>query len=177
LIPVAAGNNKTMKETNMKPLTMPESHLSIYAKMCDNDDSIAGALLREVRECHRVIESKGIASIRPLEIGDGEMLFKKIRAIALSNPARSKRFKDFVKQISGKKEFHHVFGSAGNLKSTDLLGIGLDEAEHRKTQDDKAKLIEQIPAAIVNLLLYVETLENYIYTSQTKGRGHGLKYK
>lgn len=92
---------------------------------------------------------------------DSEILFRRIKDVAMTKPWRSSRFKDFVKKRShlNSTEFHHVMGSLGSLKSTDLLGIAVDPKVHREKQNDRDWIIEQLPNAIANLLLYVEHLE------------------
>ena len=66
---------------------------------------------------------------------------------------------EFVRQTSGKETFHHVFGSLGSLKSTDLLGVGLNGDEHSIIEGERERLIQQIPGAIENLLNYTKLLE------------------
>lgn len=76
-------------------------------------------------------------------------------------PYRCEEFKEYVKQHSlmYRPEFHHVFGSLGSLKSTDLLGVAVDPLTHREHQDDRIWVIEQLPKAIENLLMYVRFMK------------------
>ena len=91
---------------------------------------------------------------------DSEILFSRIRNIALKKPYRSEKFKKFVKSRSGSDlDFHHAFGSVHGLKSTDLLGVAVGREEHSRGEMSKDWLIEQMPKAIENLIEYVKHLE------------------
>lgn len=93
---------------------------------------------------------------------DDEILFRRIKDVSMTKPHRSAQFKEFVKRRSFtyRPEFHHVMGSLGPLKSTDLLGVAVDPIEHREKQNDREWVIEQLPKAIENLLEYVRFLES-----------------
>jgi len=91
---------------------------------------------------------------------DSEILFSRIRNIALKQPYRSERFKTFVRERSYGGDFHHVFGSSVSLKSSDLLGVCVPHKEHMEGELDKDWIIEQMPKAIENLIEYVKYLEN-----------------
>lgn len=92
---------------------------------------------------------------------DSEILFSRIRNVALKKPHRSQKFIRFVKERAHAQglDFHHVFGSIGPLKSTDLLGVAVGREEHTRGEQDKDWLIRQMPQAIENLLEYVKYLE------------------
>ena len=92
---------------------------------------------------------------------DSEILFSRIRNVALKHPHRSEKFKAFVRSRGFHgAEFHHVFGSVHGLKSTDLLGVAVFHKEHMEGELNKEWIIEQMPGAISNLLAYVEHLED-----------------
>ena len=90
---------------------------------------------------------------------DSELLFKRIRNVALSH-GKSERYYKWLKDQDRSKEFHHVFTSTFGRKSTDYLGVLAVPEEHRLNQDNKDWLIEQMPGAIDNLLSYVAELES-----------------
>lgn len=90
---------------------------------------------------------------------DGDILFIRIKNVALQNPQRDEEFKTLVrKQIPGG-QFHHVFTSTVGMKSTDLLGVAVRPEEHNENQTNRDWLIEQIPGAIRNLIMYVIKLK------------------
>ena len=93
-------------------------------------------------------------------MNDCEILFRRIKNVALRKPYRSRRFREFVLSRLPGKTFHHVFGSVHGLKSTDLLGTAEKGTEHLEGQRDRDWLIDKIPEAVGNLLRYVEFLES-----------------
>ena len=103
-------------------------------------------------------------------MNDGDILFRRIKNIALTKPHRSRTFKEFVKlrATSEGQDFHHVFGSVHSLKSTDLLGVAVTREAHSMYGRNRAWLIEQIPGAIENLLAYVELLELMLLEPKAK---------
>lgn len=90
---------------------------------------------------------------------DGDILFTRIKNVAMQNPQRDEEFKAMVREQMPGSEFHHVFTSTFGLKSTDLLGVAVSTEEHYKNQTNRDWLIEQIPGAIKNLLMYVTKLK------------------
>jgi len=93
---------------------------------------------------------------------DSDILFVRIKNIALQNPQRDEEFKELVREQIPGSEFHHVFTSTLGLKSTDLLGVAVRHEEHSKNQTNRDWLIEQIPGAIRNLIMYVVKLKKQI---------------
>jgi len=89
-----------------------------------------------------------------------EILFKRIKNIALHKPHKSPQYIAFLKEkYQYQGDFHHVFGSLGSLKSTDLLGVIVSHDEHMRGESDREWIIEQLPQAIKNLIDYVVYLE------------------
>src|SRR3990170_2908700 len=93
------------------------------------------------------------------EMTDCELLFRRLKHVALTRPGRSNKFQDFVRSQKPGSTFHHVFTATYGLKSSDFLGTAEMPVEHIAHQRDRDWLIEKIPEAIQNLLRYVETLE------------------
>jgi hypothetical protein len=96
-----------------------------------------------------------------LTITDSEIIFRRTKDVALHNPYRSPDFIKFVKELNDtpRYNFHHVFGSLGSHKSTDLLGVAVEFEMHMNGHKDRAWIIEQMPTAIDNLIKYVIYLE------------------
>lgn len=92
---------------------------------------------------------------------DCEMLFKRLRNVALTAPERSERYKDWVRKLRPlpDTQIHHVFGSAMSLKSTDFLIVAVGGEEHALHQNDPDWCMKQMPDAIRNLIRYVVELE------------------
>lgn len=92
---------------------------------------------------------------------DSEILFRRIRDIALRKPHHSKRYIKFVMDKSNVQDgtFHHVCGSVHGLKSTDLLGVAVNGKEHLEGEQNHDWIVEQLPKAIENLLEYVRLSE------------------
>ncbi len=91
---------------------------------------------------------------------DAEILFSRLRNIALKKPHRSERFKKFVRERgTAGLDFHHVFGSVHGLKSTDLMGVCVSHEEHMLGELNREWILEQMPKALENLLEYVKHLE------------------
>lgn len=91
---------------------------------------------------------------------DDRILFSRLRFVALHEPHRSRRFIAWLKSQEKKGEFHHVFGSVHKLKSTDLLGVIVeDHQEHMTGEQSIQWLMQQVPEAVANLLDYVKYLE------------------
>lgn len=99
---------------------------------------------------------------------DGEMLFKRLRNEGMRKPYRSEQFKKFVREQKFEGTFHHILGSMGSLKSTDLCGVSLSATEHADHQDDKQFNIDAIVTASVNNWKYIEYLENLLKTNRVK---------
>ncbi len=93
---------------------------------------------------------------------DADILFSRIRNVAIKRHYKSKAFIEFVMSRHPGKTFHHVFGSVFNLKSTDLLGVPVVLKEHLEGEENRDWIIQQMPEAIDNLLLYVEYLEGKV---------------
>jgi len=93
---------------------------------------------------------------------DSDVLFYRIKNVALQNPQRDEEFKDLVREQIPGSEFHHVFTSTVGLKSTDLLGVAVRTEDHNENQTNRDWLIEKIPGAIRNLILYVIKLKKEI---------------
>jgi hypothetical protein len=92
---------------------------------------------------------------------DSEILFKRIKNIALMSPHRSETYRGFLRRkYNADFDFHHVFGSLGSLKSTDLLAVMVSREEHMKGELDRDWIIAQLPQAIKNLIDYTIYLEN-----------------
>jgi hypothetical protein len=93
---------------------------------------------------------------------DGDILFLRIKNVALQNPQRDEEFKDLVREQIPGSEFHHVFTSTVGMKSTDLLGVAVRPEDHNENQTNRDWLIEKIPGAIRNLIMYVIKLKKEI---------------
>lgn len=93
---------------------------------------------------------------------DGDILFLRIKNVALQNPQRDEEFKDLVREQIPGSEFHHVFTSTVGMKSTDLLGVAVRPEDHNENQTNRDWLIEKIPGAIRNLIMYVNKLKKEI---------------
>ncbi len=92
------------------------------------------------------------------QITDIDILYRKLRDISFKKPFRSEKYKKFVREKSGKETFHHICGSYHGLKSSDLLGIGLNAEEHSLIQNEKPT-IEHIVKAVENLMRYIEEMQ------------------
>jgi len=94
-------------------------------------------------------------------LNDEEILYLRLKDIALIQPYKSPAFKKFVmsRSIQFGMEFHHAFGSVHHLKSTDLLGVAVTGEAHRAGQLHREWIISKIPEALRNLLMWAEHLE------------------
>lgn len=90
---------------------------------------------------------------------DFTILCTRLRDIAARNLHRSEAFKRWVKQRTGKDDFHHVFGSFGSLKTTDLAGIALTREEHTTAHATGTTPIEHVVGVFQNMLDYIKYLE------------------
>ncbi len=96
-----------------------------------------------------------------LMITERDILFRRLKEVAIRNPYRSESFKKFVRELRDTPgyDFHHVFGSMGKVKSTDLLGVMRKHLDHMQIHSERERIIELIPEAIENLIKYVIYLE------------------
>ena len=90
-----------------------------------------------------------------LKNDDSDILVKRIKNIALTNPQKDPEFIAFVMRDKSGCTFHHVFSSVHGLKSTDYLGVAANAEDHTKNQKERDWLISWIPAAISNLIRYI----------------------
>jgi vacuolar-type H+-ATPase subunit C/Vma6 len=92
---------------------------------------------------------------------DAEILFQRLKDVAIRNPYRSEKFKKFVKELNDTPhyDFHHVFESIGSIKSTDLLGVAEEHFRHLEAHNEREKIIALMPRAVENLIKYVIHLE------------------
>jgi len=109
-----------------------------------------------------------------VEKNDDDIIFSRIRDIALKHAFRSERYKEFVRvqKYSNDVTFHHVFGSSTKLKSSDYLGVAVKFIPHLEGEENKNWIIEQMPEAIANLMKYADMLEteNKILKNKTTKR-------
>lgn len=92
--------------------------------------------------------------------GDERILFSRLKNVAQTKPRRSARFKTWLRLRHRDGDFHHVFGSVHKLKSTDLLAVIVPHKQHIEGEDSIEWLVEQVPAAISNLLAYAAEMED-----------------
>jgi hypothetical protein len=86
--------------------------------------------------------------------------FKRIRYYMGINPHRGDELKLFLKAKSGipNSTFHHAACSIGSLKTSDLFGTSVEGREHFEKQKNKKWILEQVPIAIYNNILFIEYL-------------------
>jgi len=66
-----------------------------------------------------------------------------------------------INETDGKKEQHHILGSLGSLKGTDLLSMPVSRSEHQEAEKHKSEFcIENLAQAINILQRYVVFLES-----------------
>jgi hypothetical protein len=95
-------------------------------------------------------------------LNESEIIFLRIKDVALRQPYRSPAFRKFVMDRGPKMEgmeFHHVTGSVHGLKSTDLLGCAVTGNAHRAGQQHREWEISKLPEGFANLLAWAEHLE------------------
>jgi hypothetical protein len=90
-----------------------------------------------------------------LKNDDSDILFKRIKNVALRNPDRDEEFIEMVMGDTSSCTFHHVCSSVHGLKSTDYLGVAVNAEEHNAKQPERDWLIQWIPQAIENMIKYI----------------------
>lgn len=92
-------------------------------------------------------------------IDTGVMIaLRRIRDVALIRPARSKKYKKWLRDKFPYCELHHVCGSVHGMKSSDYLLLPMTHEEHEQAQGESLNL-DHIIRAIRLLMMYAEELE------------------
>lgn len=85
-------------------------------------------------------------------------LYKQLRT--LIRPYKSQRYKDWAKNKFPNHDLHHLIGSVGSLKLTDILIAPVSRQTHIAIEKDKdAWFYKLLPTALNLLTEYVEYLE------------------